>query len=203
MIRAIQKIFRPSTMNKALAQFGNVSIQHFLLFSLAGILVVLLMTLVCRLMHKKILLSDVLTGMVFAVYGSIILQLTLVCRESGSRIGIDLDVLHGLTGPDNEFHWLMMAYAVLNCLLFVPYGFILSLFSFVNGRKKRIQVLLVLLMSFATSLFIESAQLMTGRGYYETQDLAMNTLGGVLGWILFAGIFRLGKVLLQKKEESW
>ena len=33
-------------MNKALAQFGNVSVQHFLLFSMAGVMVVLLVTLI-------------------------------------------------------------------------------------------------------------------------------------------------------------
>lgn len=203
MIHAIQKIFSPSTMNKALAQFGNVSVQHFLLFSMAGVMVVLLVTLIRRRMHRKVLLSDVLTGMVVAVYGSIILQLTLICRESGSRIGIELNVLHGLQEPDNDFHWLMMAYVVLNCLLFVPYGFILSLFSFVNRRKKGIQFLLTFLMSFATSLFIETAQLMTGRGFYEMQDLVANTLGGVLGWGMFTIILGLGKMLLQKKEESW
>ena len=136
-----------------------------------------------------------------AVYVSIILQLTLICRESGSRIGIDLDVFHGLRGAENDYHWLMLAYVILNGLLFVPYGFVISLFSFVNERKIGIQFLLVLLLSFIASMSIECIQLITQRGYYETQDLLFNTLGGIVGWILFTIIYQLGAILLRRKED--
>ena len=86
-------------------------------------------------------------------------------------------------------------------MLFVPYGFVISLFSFVNERKIGIQFLLVLLLSFIASMSIECIQLITQRGYYETQDLLFNTLGGVIGWILFTIIYQLGAILLRKKRE--
>lgn len=198
MINAIQKIFSPSTMQNALEQFGGITVRDFLIFSLLGMIVVALIVLLRRAMKKETLLSDVLAGMVLAVYVSVMLQLTLVCRESGSRIGIDLDVFHGLVGADNDFHWLLMAYVVLNCMLFIPFGFVVSLFSFVNDRGIGIQFLLVLLLSFIASMIIECTQLITQRGYYETQDLLFNTLGGVLGWLLFTIIYHLGAIFLRK-----
>lgn len=201
MIQAIRKIFSPSVMHSALDQFGSVSAGDFILFSLLGMMVVVLVVLLRKVLKKETHVSDILTGLVLAVYVSIILQLTLICRESGSRIGIDLDVFHGLRGAENDYHWLMLAYVILNCMLFVPYGFVISLFSFVNERKIGIQFLLVLLLSFIASMSIECIQLITQRGYYETQDLLFNTLGGVIGWILFTIIYQLGAILLRKKRE--
>ena len=201
MIQAIRKIFSPSVMHSALDQFGSVSAGDFILFSLLGMMVVVLVVLLRKVLKKETHVSDILTGLVLAVYVSIILQLTLICRESGSRIGIDLDVFHGLRGAENDYHWLMLAYVILNGLLFVPYGFVISLFSFVNERKIGIQFLLVLLLSFIASMSIECIQLITQRGYYETQDLLFNTLGGVIGWILFTIIYQLGAILLRKKRE--
>lgn len=201
MISFIKNVFSKRVMDKALEQFGAVSFKAFLVYALVGIGIVLLLYLSCCLLGRKMRLSNLLAGIVIAMYGSIMLQFTLVCREPGSRIGIELDLFHGLTGADNEFRWIMFAYVVLNCILFIPYGFALSLFSEINERKAGIQCLLVLLLSLATSMYIEIAQLLTGRGYYEVQDLFVNTLGGVIGWVLFRIIFFVGKIFLRKQEE--
>lgn len=197
-----QEKFSLTIWSVALEQFGTVSVRNFLLYSLIGIIVVLLILLVRKCRKRKTHFSDVLAGILFAVYVSIILQLTLVNRESGSRIGINLDVFHGLVGTDYNLRWLMIAYAVLNCILFVPYGFILSMFSFVNERKTGIQFVLATLFSFLASMMIEMTQLITRRGYYEVQDLLLNTLGGVLGWLLFFVIYHVGTFLISGKRED-
>ncbi|MBE5938626.1 MAG: VanZ family protein [Lachnospiraceae bacterium] len=189
-------------LGRALEQFGKVSLQDFILFSVAGIVLVTLTIVILRVFKIKVPLSDVLSAMVLAVYVSIILQLTLVCRADNSRIGIELDIFHGLMGPNSDFRWLMIAYVVLNCLLFVPFGFVISLFSFINEREKGIQFIAVLLISLTCSLIIECVQLMTGRGYYELQDLVFNTLGGVIGWGVFQIIYRVGALLSGKTLEE-
>ncbi|MDD5901312.1 MAG: VanZ family protein [Lachnospiraceae bacterium] len=200
MISFFKKVFSKKIMEMALEQFGSVSIKAFLLYTLLGVGIVFMVVFVCYLFKHKVRLSNLLAGIVIVMYGSIMLQLTLVCRESGSRIGIELDLFHGLTGPDNDFHWLMLAYVVLNCMLFIPYGFALSLFSVINERRTGVQCVLVLLSSLATSLFIETAQLITKRGYYEVQDLFFNTIGGVIGWILFRIVYLFGEKLLRRRE---
>lgn len=202
MTYKINKIFSQRNLNKALAQFGSISAKDFIIFSLIGIAIVLLITAIYKLaFKKKAQLSNVLAGMVLSVYGSIMLQLTLVCRESGSRIGIEMDIFHGLVGPENDLHWLMIAYAIMNCMLFIPFGFTVSLFSVINEKKLIIQFILVTLISFATSMLIELTQLIMQRGYYEMQDLAFNTLGGMIGWMIFALIYCVGTAIKNKMEE--
>lgn len=201
MISFFKKIFSKKIMDMALEQFGDVSVKAFLLFALLGIGLVCIVSLLRHLNGHKVRLSNLLAGIVIALYGSVMLQLTLVCRESGSRIGVELDLFHGLAGPDNDFRWMMLAYVVLNCMLFIPYGFALSLFSEIHERSAGLQCVLVLLISLTTSLFIEIAQLVTGRGYYEVQDLFVNTIGGVIGWMLFRMIYVIGKKMLRKREE--
>ena len=201
MISFLKKVFSKKIMDRALEQFGAVSIEAFLLYALIGVGIVFAIALLCYVLRRRLLLSNVLAGIVVALYGSVMLQLTLICRENGSRIGIELDLFHGLTGPDNEFRWLMFAYVVLNCMLFIPYGFALSLFSAINERSAGMQCILVSLLSLATSLFIETAQLVTGRGYYEVQDLFVNTVGGMIGWGMFQVIYLIGIKLLRKREE--
>ena len=135
MISFFKNVFSKKIMDMALEQFGSVSFFSFLVYAMYGIGLVLIIALLCYLFKRKMQLSNVLAGLVMALYGSVMLQLTLVCRESGSRIGVELDLFHGLTGPESDFRWMMFAYVVLNCMLFVPFGFVLSLFSKVNEKS--------------------------------------------------------------------
>ena len=202
MIQVIKKIFSPTVMQSAMQQFGEISLQNFLIYTLIGISILFIIIIICRIYGKIILISDVLTGVVLSIYGSIIIQLTLMCRENGSRIGIELNLFHGLLGAHNNFHWLMWAYVLLNCLLFVPYGFTISLFSMINDRKPWIQLLSITLLSFITSMTIECTQLILQRGYYEIQDLVVNTLGGIFGWVLFRILFEIVKIVMRRRGDT-
>ncbi|MBQ6559339.1 MAG: VanZ family protein [Erysipelotrichaceae bacterium] len=72
----------------------------------------------------------------------------------------------------------------LNVCMFVPMGFLLPyVFDWYRkyGRRK------VLVTSFLTSLAIENIQLVSRMGYYDIDDLFTNTLGGMIGYLLFIG----------------
>ncbi len=69
-----------------------------------------------------------------------------------------------------------------NVIAFIPFGFILPMLS-VSNRKWYI----VLGLGFLCSLAIETLQLVTRRGSFDVDDLALNTLGAVLGY----GCFRI------------
>lgn len=198
----LEKIFSSTNMSRALEQFGKLSLMDFFLFSLLGILLVTIIVLLRRLFYKETKISDIVTGIMLAVYVSVILQLTLICRGDNSRIGIELDLFHGLLGPESAYHWLMMAYVVLNYMLFIPFGFILSFFSFVIERKMAVQCTLVMLLSLIASLLIEITQLITGRGYYEIQDIVVNTLGGITGWIAFRVIYCIVHFVSKRLREK-
>lgn len=66
-----------------------------------------------------------------------------------------------------------------NILIFVPYGFFISMASTFRGFFK------TLFYSFGLSLGVEIFQLFTRVGSFDVDDLMLNALGGVLGYLLF------------------
>ena len=70
-----------------------------------------------------------------------------------------------------------------NILLFAPFGFSLGLF-----RKKQSGAVL---LGFLLSLFVELVQLTLHIGWFETEDIVMNTLGVFFGYMLYRIISRL------------
>lgn len=67
-----------------------------------------------------------------------------------------------------------------NVLAFAPFGFLLPIVS-----KQNRTFFCVVLYSFEFSLFIELIQLSFRVGTFDVDDLLMNTIGGVLGYLFF------------------
>ena len=67
-----------------------------------------------------------------------------------------------------------------NILIFVPYGFFISVAAARRGFFK------TLFFSFGLSLCVEIVQLFTRVGSFDVDDILLNTIGGALGYILFA-----------------
>lgn len=67
-----------------------------------------------------------------------------------------------------------------NILAFAPFGFWLPFIS----RKNR-KILNIAVLSFEFSLCIEIIQLLFKVGIFDVDDIFMNTVGGVLGYLLF------------------
>ena len=66
-----------------------------------------------------------------------------------------------------------------NILIFVPYGFFISVASRERGFFK------TLFFSMGLSLCVEIIQLFTRVGSFDVDDILLNTIGGVLGYIVF------------------
>lgn len=113
---------------------------------------------------------------IYAVYLAILLVITFFSRESGSRTGgMDLELFStwGINSRNN-------AYVVENVLLFVPYGFICS-WAFSWARN----FFSCTLFGAATSVLVECLQLVTGRGFFQIDDILTNILGTIVGFLLF------------------
>lgn len=68
-----------------------------------------------------------------------------------------------------------------NVLLFVPFGFLLP------GSFRRFQrIMLTIGAAAVLSLFYEVIQLLFDFGSFDVDDLLLNTLGGFIGYMLFA-----------------
>ena len=71
-----------------------------------------------------------------------------------------------------------------NMLMFLPYGFFVS--SFLDLKKFHI----VVILTFITSLTIETTQLALGR-VFDVDDILLNLLGGILGYLIYRIMFSL------------
>lgn len=67
-----------------------------------------------------------------------------------------------------------------NVLAFAPFGFLLPIVS-----KQNRSFFCAVLYSFEFSLFIELIQLSFQVGTFDVDDLLMNTIGGMLGYLFF------------------
>ena len=70
-----------------------------------------------------------------------------------------------------------------NVLAFVPFGAILPVIS----RRMR-GFFRVMLLGFSFSFLVECTQLVTRVGTFDVDDLMLNTLGAVLGYLFFAPV---------------
>ena len=75
--------------------------------------------------------------------------------------------------------------AVLNILLFVPFGYLLPLLWHRVDRWWKL-----LLCGLFVSLLIELLQLVTLRGMFDLDDLMNNTVGALLGWLCYYKIVK-------------
>lgn len=67
-----------------------------------------------------------------------------------------------------------------NIIGFMPFGFILPILT-----KKARKLLRILVLTFNLSLAIEMIQLISKVGCCDVDDMILNTLGGILGYIVF------------------
>ncbi len=111
----------------------------------------------------------------FVMYSVIVLCMTFLSRESGSRIGIDLELFStwGINARNN-------AYVVENVLLFVPYGFVCA-WAFPPLRN----FITCAMAGLLTSLIIEWLQFLTQRGYFQIDDILTNFMGSIMGYLIF------------------
>jgi hypothetical protein len=123
----------------------------------------------------------------FSMYVAIILCITFLSRETGSRQGIDLKL--GATWGINERN---NAYVIENVLLFIPLGFICP-WSFKKFRNP----LRCIGAGFIMSLFIETIQLITGRGYFQIDDIITNTMGMAVGYVVYQAVYLCIKLITK------
>lgn len=156
-----------------------VSVLEYLPYSLAlGIpIAFVLLWIFCRNNgEQKKGFSQAVPIVAFAMYLAMLLVITFFSRESGSNVGgVDMKLFStwGINTRNNAF-------VVENVLLFIPYGFLCG-WAFRWGRS----IFRCTLFGALTSMLVEFFQLLTGRGYFQIDDILTNTLGMMTGAFLF------------------
>lgn len=117
----------------------------------------------------------------FYIYLAMLILITILSRIPGQYRDADLALLQHI-GHNHRLD----AYFTENIILFVPFGLLGScLFPRLRGFFP------VFFSSIFTSLAIEIVQYVTGTGLFQLDDLFTNSVGAVLGYLLFLILDRL------------
>ena len=81
-----------------------------------------------------------------------------------------------------------------NVIGFVPFGFFLPIISY---RFRN--VFLTGILGFSLSLLVEGVQLIGKVGCFDVDDLILNTLGAVTGYVIFLVCNRMRRRIYEKK----
>lgn len=120
---------------------------------------------------------------VFITYAIVLVQIALLSREPGSRTAMDL-IPFSTWGSTNQCH----AYVIENIIMFLPMGVLLPMMF-----RPMCKVWGLAIATFVISMGIEVTQFITQRGYFQTDDIIMNVLGGVIGFYLFRTVKQVYK----------
>ena len=157
-------------------------LRYFPYGLVAGIIVVIVLSAIndWRVKRKKSPFSVwAITG--FIMYLVVLLFITFWSREDGSRKGVDLQLFStwGINLRNNAF-------VIENILLFVPYGFFCAW-----AIKATRHLITCTAIGAGSSLAIEWLQLITGRGFFQIDDVLTNTIGATLGYLVFWILWKL------------
>lgn len=132
--------------------------------------------------HRSIwyLLIKLCIVTLLGVYASYAVSLTLSGREAGSRSEIINLVPFSTFRSANG----ITVHTIENILLFVPFGFLAPMLWKYNRSFFRMT-----LLGFITSVMIESTQLVSKRGFFEIDDIILNTFGTMCGYFAFLIIY--------------
>ena len=125
--------------------------------------------------YKKEKVRILPSCILFIIYIEILMQTAFFSREPGSRKQIDLDLFE-TWGQTAIAH----AYFIENIIMFIPFGLLAPMvFKWMRN------VGFCVLIGFLCSCGIEISQLITQRGYCQLDDVVTNTVGMLVGWVIW------------------
>ena len=86
-----------------------------------------------------------------------------------------------LSGNNKTVGWSSLKGIVLNILLFIPFGYLIP----AVWPHKKWSWWKIMLFGFAVSFCVETVQLVTRLGFADVDDLMNNTIGSVLGYLIY------------------
>lgn len=130
-------------------------------------------------LKRKITKGITVSGLLFSFYVSQVIGVTLLNRTITEEARYDLNMIdvYRIAFSGNS---VFMTQLIGNVIMFIPFGILVPIcFQKIRGVQK------ITLFSFLASLFIETTQLYTHTGLFELVDLLNNTLGGVIGYLIY------------------
>ena len=123
-----------------------------------------------------------------AEYVFFVLGLTVIYRSSG-LIKIYLSPFWSYESIFRDGNTEMLYETMLNVVLFIPLGLLWGAIS--SKWPKKWQWISAAIVGITLSIAIEFLQYYFGKGCVETDDVIHNTLGCLIGFVLWKGCYRL------------
>lgn len=105
---------------------------------------------------------------------------TTVSEDYRYNLVLFKEIFRFIRYSDSLGFWAVMINVLGNIICFIPFGFFLPIYY-----SKLRSLLLVVILAFCFSLFIEVIQLLLKVGCFDVDDLLLNTIGGFLGYFIF------------------
>ena len=160
-----------------------------------GIFVIPAICIIKSLLTKETISKTILSNRrklillyVLYIYCFIVVSITYLSREPGSREGVDLKLLS--TFSQNIYN---NRYPIENLILFIPFGFLLPLLW-----NRFYTAVGCIGAGLIFSLAIEVSQYLTKRGYFQTDDIMMNLVGTLIGFYVINGCRKILIFLYRK-----
>ena len=118
-----------------------------------------------------------LLGVVYVEYLILLICATVIFRDSTCALGVEFVPFWNYT--NSYFTEDVLLETLLNIVMFIPVGFCTSVFL------KRHLLVKIFFLSMALSCSIEVTQYLLKCGFCETNDIMNNSVGGVLGYLLY------------------
>lgn len=128
----------------------------------------------------------------FAAYIYILLQQTYFSRPPGSRNTVSLILGETWQGSARS-----KAYVIENILMTIPFGLLLP-----SVLKSAENIFCCIPLGFLFSVSIEYVQFISQRGHVQIDDVVMNVMGTVIGYLLFISVKLVGSLRIYLKKEK-
>ena len=136
--------------------------------------------------------KDGLSAALLGINVAIILWVAIFSREPDIRNGLYTEV-HSLESLARDLQRNgLVGNAAGNILLFVPFGLLYPGTGKWGRRWYR-----TVLMGFCLSLFNETVQLITRRGFFDPADLLLNSFGALIGY----GVYKACRFFAYKVKK--
>jgi glycopeptide antibiotics resistance protein len=182
-------------------QMKGVSLPILSLLSVCGCIIVALIYLLRRYVMKRDgSLMTLLLYLAFTIYVCALIYITLGNRELGSRNEARWIPFMNILLENGRLNILGFVLMLLNIVLFIPYGFLITLV--LRNVKTLNRFIIASVDSLLLSIGIETVQRITKLGYFEVEDMICNTFGGMVGWFMASIIIFIYHIHQQKTRIS-
>ncbi|MBR2992893.1 MAG: VanZ family protein [Clostridiales bacterium] len=144
--------------------------------------------------NGKINGASCITSALLAFYLSFVAEITIFSRNPSDYTEYKFDLFWSYSAIADGSPTLL-AQVIWNIILFIPIG--LLLMKLLTLRNKWV---ISVLCGFVLSSVIEVFQLILHRGWFELDDIFHNTIGTIIGIVIYILVSRLFSVFLRCKN---